>query len=63
MKVRKGEVVLSISPTDLYLYQKSGWRVVQEKTVEEIRIMNEKAKAKRLAKLKETEGKEDASES
>lgn len=47
MKVRKGGVVLSIPPTDLSRYRLAGWTLVQEKTVEQIRVMNEKAKLKR----------------
>jgi len=50
MKVKKGGVVIAILPTELKRYKLAGWVLVQEKTVEEIKIMNEKARLKRLAK-------------
>jgi hypothetical protein len=59
LKIRKGEVVISISPNDYPRFKKSGWKQVKEPTREQNKIMNEKAKAKRLAKMElEKGGKE-----
>lgn len=55
MKVRKGEVVLSISPNDLPKYRKANWKLVQEPTPDKIKKYNETQKLKRLARLNESE--------
>ena len=57
MKVRKGEVVLSISPNDLPRYRKANWTLVQEPTPDKIKKYNETQRLKRLAKLNESENK------
>lgn len=53
MKVRKGEVVIAISPKDLPKYRKSGWKVVQEPTPEQIARYNENARLKRMKRKEE----------
>lgn len=53
MKVRKGEVVIAISPKDLPMYRKGGWKVVQEPTPEQIARYNENARLKRMKRKEE----------
>lgn len=50
MKVKKGEIVIYISPNDYPLYKKGGWKKLDERSREEIARNNEKARIKRLAK-------------
>ena len=59
MKVRKGEVVLSISPNDLPRYRKANWTLVQEPTPDKIKKYNETQRLKRLAKKNESENSQD----
>jgi len=50
MKIKKGEVVFYISPSEWNRYKVAGWRRIQEPTREQIAKMNEKQRLKRLAK-------------
>ena len=59
MKVRKGEVVISISPTDLPIYRKANWKLVQEPSPEKIAKYNETQRLKRLAKESENNDRVD----
>lgn len=49
MKVKKGEIVIYISPNDYDLYKQGGWKRLQEPTKEEIKRHNETQRLKRLA--------------
>lgn len=55
MKVRKGEVVIAISPNELSIYRKANWVLVQEPTPEQIKERNERQRLKRLAKENEND--------
>jgi len=50
MKVKKGGVVIYISPNDYVKYKVAGWRKCDERSKEEIKRNNENAKKRRLEK-------------
>lgn len=49
MKVKKGGVVIYISPNDYLLYKNGGWKKADERSKEAIARNNEKSRLKRLA--------------
>jgi hypothetical protein len=50
LKIKKGEVVITISPSNWEKFKLAGWKRVQDPKREKIKEYNERAKQKRLAK-------------
>lgn len=48
MKIRKGEVILFISPNDWLRFRKSGWKRMQEPSVAKIKEYNQRRLMKGL---------------
>jgi hypothetical protein len=51
VKIKKGDVVIYISPSDYSKYKLAGWKRCDERTREAIKNNNEKAKLRRIEKL------------